>query len=128
MPRAEQAAVGQKQADRSWGRFDLRPAPVEEASPKHHPPVPTDEFEKNELLNMEKDARLYVTEHPLQGVRDQLRRKTDATIGELNTPRREDHDRRHRPLASHMTTKRGDLMVFLRIEDVTGGIETVVFN
>jgi DNA polymerase III subunit alpha len=28
----------------------------------------------------------------------------------------------------HMTTKRGDAMVFLRMEDVTGGIEAVVFN
>ncbi|MGZ4290510.1 MAG: OB-fold nucleic acid binding domain-containing protein [Gaiellaceae bacterium] len=27
-----------------------------------------------------------------------------------------------------MTTKRGDAMVFLRLEDVTGGVETVVFN
>ena len=27
-----------------------------------------------------------------------------------------------------MTTKRGDLMVFLRLEDVTGGFDTVVFN
>ena len=27
-----------------------------------------------------------------------------------------------------MTTKRGDAMVFLRLEDVTGGIDTVVFN
>ena len=27
-----------------------------------------------------------------------------------------------------MTTKRGDAMVFLRVEDVTGGVETVVFN
>src|SRR5207248_5153202 len=28
----------------------------------------------------------------------------------------------------HQTTKRGDAMVCLRVEDVTGGIETVVFN
>src|SRR5206468_659691 len=28
----------------------------------------------------------------------------------------------------HQTTKRGDAMVFLRVEDVTGGIEAVVFN
>ena len=27
-----------------------------------------------------------------------------------------------------MTTKRGDAMVFLQMEDITGGIETVVFN
>ena len=27
-----------------------------------------------------------------------------------------------------MTTKRGDPMVFMRLEDVTGGTECVVFN
>jgi DNA polymerase-3 subunit alpha len=130
----EQAAAwGQKQqADRLAGQgsiFDL--APVEEASPKHHPPVPTDEFEKNELLNMEKDVLgLYVTEHPLQGVRDQLRRKTDATIGELERRRDGEVITIGGIVSSlrHMTTKRGDPMVFLRIEDVTGAIETVVFN
>jgi DNA polymerase-3 subunit alpha len=127
------AAWGQKQqADRLAGQgsiFDL--APVEEASPKHHPPVPTDEFEKNELLNMEKDVLgLYVTEHPLQGVRDQLRRKTDATIGELERRRDGEVITIGGIVSSlrHMTTKRGDPMVFLRIEDVTGAIETVVFN
>src|SRR5207245_8313949 len=83
----EQAvAWGQKQqADRLAGQgsiFDL--GPVEDEKPKHHPPVPAEEFEKNDLLKMEKEVLgLYVSEHPLQGIRDQLRRKADCTVGEL---------------------------------------------
>ena len=73
---------------------------------------------------------LYVSEHPLSGIRDQLRRKSDATVAELD--RRRDGevvtDRRHRRGRRHMTTKRGDAMVFLRLEDITGSVETVVFN
>jgi DNA polymerase-3 subunit alpha len=130
----EQAvAWGQKQqADRLAGQgsiFDL--APVEEARPKHHPPVPGDEFDKNELLRMEKEVLgLYVSEHPLSQIRDQLRRKTDATIGELERRRDGEVVTVGGIVAAlrHMTTKRGDAMVFLRLEDVTGGIETVVFN
>jgi DNA polymerase-3 subunit alpha len=130
----EQAvAWGQKQqADRLAGQgsiFDL--APVEEARPKHHPPTPTDEFEKNELLHLEKEVLgLYVSEHPLSGIREQLRRKSDATIGELDRRRDGEVVTVGGIVAGirHMTTKRGDQMVFLRMEDVTGGVETVVFN
>jgi DNA polymerase-3 subunit alpha len=124
---------GQKQqADRLAGQgsiFDL--GPVEDEKPKHHPPVPTDEFEKSDLLKMEKEVLgLYVSEHPLQGIRDQLRRKADCTVGELERRRDGEVITIGGIVSSlrHMTTKRGDAMVFLRIEDVTGGIETVVFN
>jgi DNA polymerase III subunit alpha len=130
----EQAvAWGQKQqADRLAGQgsiFDLGPA--EDEKPRHHPPVPSGEFEKNELLRLEKEVLgLYVSEHPLSGIRDQLRRKTDATIAELDR-RRDGETVTVGGIVSslrHMTTKRGDAMVFLRLEDVTGGVETVVFN
>ncbi len=124
---------GQKQqADRLAGQasiFDLGPA--EEEKPKHHPLTPTDEFEKAELLRMEKEVLgLYVTEHPLSNVRDQLRRKSDATIGELDRRRDGETITVGGIVTSlrHMTTKRGDAMVFLRLEDVTGAVETVVFN
>jgi DNA polymerase-3 subunit alpha len=130
----EQAvAWGQKQqADRLAGQgsiFDL--APVEDEKPRHHPPTPTDEFEKNELLRLEKEVLgLYVSEHPLSGIREQLRRKSDATVGELERRRDGEVVTIGGIVAGvrHMTTKRGDAMVFLRIEDVTGGVETVVFN
>ncbi len=93
--------------------------------------TPTDEFEKGDLLKLEKEVLgLYVSEHPLAGIRDQLRRKSDATIGELDR-RRDGETVTVGGIVSslrHMTTKRGDAMVFLRLEDVTGGVETVVFN
>jgi DNA polymerase-3 subunit alpha len=130
----EQAvAWGQKQqADRLAGQgsiFDL--GPIEDEKPKHHPVTPSDEYEKNELLRLEKEVLgLYVSEHPLSGIREQLRRKSDATVAELERRR----DGEVVTLGGivtgvrHMTTKRGDAMVFLRLEDITGGVETVVFN
>jgi DNA polymerase-3 subunit alpha len=129
---------GQKQqADRLAGQgsiFDLGPVSgVEDSAEKakHHPAVPTEEFEKTDLLKMEKEVLgLYVSEHPLQGIRDQLRRKADCTIGELERRRDGEVITIGGIVSSlrHMTTKRGDSMVFLRVEDVTGGIEMVVFN
>ena len=130
----EQAvAWGQKQqADRLAGQgsiFDL--GPVDDEKPKHHPPTPTDEFETNELLKLEKEVLgLYVSDHPLSAIRDQLRRKSDSTVGELERRRDGEVVTIGAIVSSlrHMTTKRGDAMVFLQMEDITGGIETVVFN
>jgi DNA polymerase-3 subunit alpha len=130
----EQAvAWGQKQqADRLAGQgsiFDL--GPIEDERPRHHPVTPTEEFEKSELLKLEKEVLgLYVSEHPLSAIRDQLRRKSDATIGELERRRDGEVVTIGGIVAGvrHMTTKRGEAMVFLRLEDVTGGIEAMVFN
>jgi DNA polymerase-3 subunit alpha len=124
---------GQKQqADRLAGQasiFDL--APIEDAAPKHHPVLATEEYDKNELLRLEKEVLgLYVSEHPLSSIREQLRRKTDATIAELER-RRDGEVVTVGGIVStlkHMTTKRGDAMVFMRLDDVTGGTECVVFN
>jgi len=124
--------LGQKfQADRLAGQgsiFDL--GPVDE-KPRKHAAIAADEFEKNELLAMEKEVLgLYVTEHPLSAIRDQLRRKADTTIAELER-RRDGEVVIVGGIVSamrQMTTKRGEAMVFLRIEDVTGGVDTVVFN
>ncbi|MGN6798887.1 MAG: DNA polymerase III subunit alpha, partial [Gaiellaceae bacterium] len=121
----------QYQADCLAGQgsiFDL--APIEEI-PRKHPVLSTDEYDKGELLRLEKEVLgLYVSEHPLSGIREQLRRKSDATIGELDRRRDGEIVTIGGIVAAlrHMTTKRGDAMVFLRLEDVTGGIETVVFN
>jgi DNA polymerase III subunit alpha len=123
---------GQHQADRLAGQgsiFDL--GPVEEARPRHHAPIPPDEFEKNELLLLEKEALgLYVSEHPLSAIRDQLRRKCDCGLSELER-------RRDGEVVTiggivgqlkQLTTKKGEPMVFMRLDDVTGGVEVVVFN
>ena len=71
-----------------------------------------------------------MSEHPLSGVRDQLRRKTDATLGELER-RRDGEVVTVGGIVSdvkHLTTKRGDPMVFLTLDDPTGSAEVVVFN
>ena len=94
-------------------------------------PIGTDEFEKNELLRLEKETLgLYVSEHPLHSVREQLRRKTDCTLAEIER-RRDGEIVTVGGIVSAvkaLTTKKGEPMVFLRLDDVTGGAEVVVFN
>ncbi len=120
-------------ADRLAGQASIFDLGFEEAEtkPKHHPQIPADEWDKNELLRLEKETLgLYVSEHPLTGVRDQLRRKTDCTLAELE--RRRDGDivtvGGIVTAVKQVTTKKGDPMVFLQLEDTTGGAECVVFN
>jgi DNA polymerase-3 subunit alpha len=131
----EQAlAWGQRQqADRLAGQgsiFDLGDD-VGESRPRHHPVVPVRDVEKNELLRMEKETLgVYVSEHPLHSLRDQLRLKTDATLAELER-RRDGEVVTVGGIVSAvkaLTTKKGEPMVFLRLDDVTGGAEVVVFN
>jgi DNA polymerase III subunit alpha len=126
-------AYGQRhQADRLLGQasiFDLGAS--ETSSSDHEPKIPALEADKGTLLRMEKESLgLYVSEHPLSAIRDQLRRKTDCTLAELE--RRRDGET---VLAGGMvaavrttTTKKGEPMAFVQLEDVTGSIEVVVFN
>ncbi len=126
---------GQKQqADRMAGQgsifnLDFDGADLEQRS--HHPTLAAGEFDKRELLAMEKETLgLYVSEHPLQSLKDALKRRTDCTLAELE--RRRDGE----VVAvggivgavKQLTTKKGEPMVFLRLDDVTGSAEVVVFN
>jgi DNA polymerase-3 subunit alpha len=132
----EQAlAYGQKQhADRLAGQgsiFDgLFDDAAESAGERHHPAVPGDEFEKPDLLRLERETLgLYISEHPLASIRAELRAKTDATIAELER-RRDGENVVVGGIVSEvrqLLTKRGEQMVFLRLDDVTGGIDCVVF-
>jgi DNA polymerase-3 subunit alpha len=132
----EQAlAHGQKLAqDRLMGQSSLFESAfdsVESTFDRHYPPIPSGEFEKQELLRLEKETLgLYVSEHPLSSVREQLRRKTDATLAELER-RRDGEVVTVGGIVSdvkQLTTKRGDPMVFLTLDDPTGSAEVVVFN
>ena len=71
----------------------------------------------------------YVSEHPLERVQGQLRRKTDClsdverrrdgeivTVGGIVSGLKQ------------VTTKRGDPMAFVTLDDPTGAAEVVVFN
>jgi DNA polymerase III subunit alpha len=123
---------GRQQQDRLAGQgsiFDLDDEAEER--PQHHRPIPTDEWEKAERLAYEKEALgLYVSEHPLSGIREALRRKTDAQIVELE--RRRDGDvvtvGGIVGALRQTTTKKGEPMVFMRLDDVSGSVEAIVFN
>jgi DNA polymerase-3 subunit alpha len=99
--------------------------------PLEHPPIGATEYDKPDLLRMEKETLgVYVSEHPLHAVRDQLRLKTDAGLAELER-RRDGEVVTVGGIVSAikgLTTKKGEPMVFLRLDDVTGSAEVVVFN
>jgi DNA polymerase-3 subunit alpha len=121
-------------ADRLTGQgsiFDLGVEETERRPAHHHPHVPTEEWDKQMLLRLEKETLgLYVSEHPLTGVREQLRRKTECALAELERRRDGDVVTVGGIVASvkQVTTKKGDPMVFLTLEDTTGSAECVVFN
>ena len=132
----EQAlAWGQKQqSDKLLGQgsiFDLG-EPTGDAAPRHHPAIPAgEEFDKNDLLKLEKETLgLYVSEHPLTAIRDQLRRKTDCMLNELERRRDGEIVVVGGIVSSlkQLTTKKGEPMVFAGLEDVTGSCEVVAFN
>ena len=132
----EQAASwgGRMQADRLAGQgsiFDLGGEEESPAASPQHPPVPAVETEKNELLRMEKETLgVYVSEHPLQAIREQLRRKTDCGLAEAE--RRRDGEvvtvGGIVGAIKQLTTKKGEPMVFMRLDDLAGSVEVVVFN
>jgi DNA polymerase III subunit alpha len=99
--------------------------------PRHHAPIPPDEYERGELLRLEKETLgLWVSEHPLAGVGDQLRRKTDRPLADLERCRDGEIVTVGGIVSAikQLTTKKGDPMVFLRLDDLTGSAEAVVFN
>jgi DNA polymerase III subunit alpha len=123
---------GRQQADRLAGQssiFDL--GDEAEERPRHHRPIPSEEWEKAERLAYEKEALgLYVSEHPLTGIREALRRKTDCQIVELERKRDGDVVTVGGIVGAmrQTTTKKGEPMVFMRVDDVTGSVEVIVFN
>jgi DNA polymerase III subunit alpha len=123
---------GRQQADRLAGQgsiFDL--GGEAEERPRHHRPIGTEEWDKTEKLAYEKEALgLYVSEHPLSGIRDALRRKTDAQMVELERRRDGDVVTVGGIVAAlrQTTTKKGEPMVFMRLDDVSGSVEAIVFN
>ena len=92
-------------------------------------PITMSEMDKDDLLAGEKEAiGLYVSSHPLTDCRRQLKRLTTVTIGEVATCA----DGQAVTLGGivgavkNITTKRGEPMAFVRLDDLEGQIEVVV--
>jgi DNA polymerase-3 subunit alpha len=118
------------QADQLSGQgsiFDLGG----EAAERPRPTIAAGEYEKKELLALEKESLgLYVSEHPLAAMKDALRRKTDTAIVELERRRDGENVTVGGIVGAirQMTTKKGEPMVFMRLDDVSGSVEVIVFN
>ena len=122
-------------ADRLAGQasiFDGGFGEAEEApGERHHPAIPFGEFDERELLRLEKETLgLYVSEHPLEKVAGELRRKTDCTLADVERRRDGEIVVVGGIVAGlkQVTTKRGEPMVFATLDDPTGSAEVVVFN
>lgn len=88
------------------------------------------EFDTPELLLYEKEMLgLYVSDHPLLGVADEFLNQTEYSTSELK-------EQKDGTVAwvggiiakiTKLTTKKGDLMLFLNVEDLDGSVEVIVF-
>ena len=101
------------------------------ASSHHRPPISAAEFERRELLAIEKETLgTYLSSHPLTEVRDALRARVDCGLAELAS----------KPDGAWVTvggivaeskkirTKNGSQMMFATLDDVEGQVEMLVFK
>jgi DNA polymerase III subunit alpha len=96
-----------------------------------HASIPTEEFERSELLAAEKESiGLFISAHPLKEVRAALRAKTECTLAELSSRRDGDWVTVGGMItaAKKIRTKKGDPMMFATLDDLDATIEVLVFG
>jgi len=92
--------------------------------------VTIDEFPPEQLLRMEKELLgLYISSHPLEYVRDSLEGQTSTRIADISDMREGESVKIGGLLSDcrRLTTRRGDMMLVGRIEDMSGSIGLLVF-
>jgi DNA polymerase-3 subunit alpha len=125
------ASAAALRRDRSMGQESLFGEATEEEEDQAEAPLPTvREFSKEEALRFEKDLLgVYVSDHPLTAVAPRLRRQGVLSSEEL----KEQGDRQDVLVGGiiaglvHRTTKKGQPMASVTLEDLTGAIPVTVF-
>jgi DNA polymerase III subunit alpha len=132
---AAQQAGQRTQQDAQMGQgsiFDLFDAgPSAPSLAPSHPPVPTHEFERTDLLAMEKESiGIFITEHPLKRVREALKVKTDCVTSEVINQRDGDWVKVGGMIteSKKIKTRTGSTMMFATLDDLDGSVEIVVFE
>jgi len=134
---AAQSAGQKAQADAQLGQgsifdFGEETGGGEAQSQAHHrPPIPGAEFDRAEMLSMEKETLgTYLSSHPLTEVGPALRARVDCGIAQLAS----------KPDGAWVTvggivvdckkirTKSGNQMMFATLDDVEGQVEMLVFK
>ena len=97
----------------------------------HRPPIPAEEFERAELLALEKETLgTYLSSHPLTEVRGALRARVDCSLADLANKQ----DGSWVTVGGIVTeckkirTKSGSQMMFATLDDVEGQVELLVFK
>ncbi len=96
-----------------------------------HEPIPIEEFDRSELLAVEKEAiGLFISAHPLKEVREALRAAVDAPLAALDGVRDGEWVTAGGIItqAKKIRTKKGDPMMFATLDDLEGSIEILVFG
>jgi len=134
---AAQSAGQKAQVDAQMGQgsifdFGEEGGGGEAQSQAHHrPPIPAAEFDRAEMLSMEKETLgTYLSSHPLTEVGPALRARVDCSIAQLAS----------KPDGAWVTvggivvackkirTKSGSQMMFATLDDVEGQVEMLVFK
>ncbi len=96
-----------------------------------HPPIPTQEADRQELLLYEKESvGLFISEHPLKTVREALRLKVDCACTDLAGRKNGDWVKVGGMVsaAKKIRTRSGSVMMFATIDDLEGNVEVRVFE
>jgi DNA polymerase-3 subunit alpha len=96
-----------------------------------HPAIPLHEYERPELLAMEKESiGLFITEHPLKRVREALRVKADCGCAQVADQRDGDWVKVGGMIteSKKIRTRTGTPMMFATVDDLEGSVEVVVFE
>lgn len=117
------------------GQLDLF-GMMEETASQHTDHFPDrEEFSKREILNMEKEyIGIYISGHPLDQYREAVEAQATITVLEIQENEGERlYSGAKVQIAGMLTrvrqklTKKGDLMVYAELEDLTGSMELLVF-
>jgi DNA polymerase-3 subunit alpha len=133
---AAQSAGQKAQEDAQMGQGSIFDFGDEDSAssaqaPAHRPPISAAEFDRAELLALEKETLgTYLSSHPLAEVRGALRARVDCSLAELGG----------KPDGAWVTvggivvevkkirTKSGSQMMFATLDDVEGQVEMLVFK
>jgi DNA-directed DNA polymerase III PolC len=96
-----------------------------------YPAIPTDEYERTELLAMEKESiGIFISEHPLKRVREALAMKADCSTAQVIDQRDGDWVKVGGMIteSKKIRTRTGASMMFATLDDLDGSVEIVVFE
>jgi DNA polymerase-3 subunit alpha len=128
-----QGAGQRAQEDAMIGQGSIFDLSLDGASgaPPSRAPIPIGEFERAELLAVEKESiGLFISAHPLKDVGPALRARSDCSLAELQARRDGDWVTVGGMIsqAKRIRTKRGDWMMFATLDDLEASAELVVFG